>query len=56
MARDQWRSRDVPGTDVTGKPAQPEAEAELGLGRGQVTHRDMTGLDGEHGRDNSVSM
>ncbi len=38
-----------PGKDV--KPAQPEAEAELGLGCGHVTH--MAGLDGGHGWDNA---
>ena len=30
---------------------QPEVEAELGLGRGHVTH--MAGLDGGHGWDNA---
>jgi hypothetical protein len=39
---------DGPGKDV--KPAQPEAEAELRLERGHVTH--MAGLDGGHGWDN----
>jgi hypothetical protein len=31
------------------RPAQPEAEAELGLGRGHVAR--MAGLDGGHGWD-----
>ena len=47
-----------PGGPATAEPEdlmrpaqQPEAEAELGLGCGHVTH--MAGLDGGHGWDNA---